>query len=141
MRSFLLLTLLLVPPTARGNGEPIKALLDTQVAAWNKHDLDGYMAGYWKSDQLTFFGGGTVTNGWQATLDRYKRRYQGDGKEMGTLSFTDLQVEMLGKTVAMARGGWHLQMTGGKELKGLFTVILKKLPEGWRIVHDHSSMD
>jgi ketosteroid isomerase-like protein len=141
MQSFLVLALFLVPVAAPAGSDPVRALLDTQVAAWNKKDLDGYMAGYWKSDQLTFFGGGTVTTGWQATLDRYKQRYQGEGKEMGTLSFTDLHIETLAKNVSLARGGWHLKMSAGKELKGLFTVIVKKLPEGWRIIHDHSSMD
>jgi beta-aspartyl-peptidase (threonine type) len=117
----------------------IRRVLDAQVAAWNHKDLEGYMAGYWRSPELTFFSGGTVTRGWQATLDRYRRRYQGEGKEMGTLSFGDLSIERLGPEAAMARGEWRLRMSDNKELKGLFTVILRKLPEGWRIVHDHSS--
>jgi ketosteroid isomerase-like protein len=119
----------------------VKQTLDAQVAAWNKKDLAGYMAGYWKSDALTFYSGGTITRGWQATLERYQKRYQGEGKEMGTLEFRELSVEPLGPKSAIARGRWHLAMTAGKELEGLFTVIFKKLPEGWRIVHDHSSMN
>ena len=87
----------------------------------------------------TFFSGGTVTRGWQSTLERYRRRYQGEGKEMGTLVFADLAIQVLGPSVALARGEWRLKMSDGKELRGLFTVILRKQPEGWRIVHDHSS--
>jgi len=118
----------------------VKKTLDEQVAAWNRHDLAGYMSGYWKSDTLTFYSGGTITKGWQATLDRYKQRYQGEGKEMGTLEFRELTIEVLAPKAALARGRWHLALSDGKELQGLFTVVLKKLPEGWRIVHDHSSM-
>jgi beta-aspartyl-peptidase (threonine type) len=133
--------LLLLPGIAHASpDEDVRALLRAQVAAWNQRDLEGFMAGYWKSDQLTFFSGGTVTHGWQATLERYRARYQGAGKEMGTLSFADLSVVELAETAAVARGRWHLTMRDGKPVEGLFTVILRKLPEGWRIVHDHSSM-
>ena len=114
-------------------------MLDKQVAAWNQKDLEGYMSGYWKSDALAFYSGGKVTRGWQATLDNYKAKYTGPGKELGTLTFTDLDVVDLGPKVALARGRWHLAMTTTK-LDGLFSVILRKLPEGWRIIHDHSSL-
>jgi beta-aspartyl-peptidase (threonine type) len=114
-----------------------RSLLDAQVAAWNKKDLDGFMAGYWKSPALTFFGGKEVTKGWQATLDRYRKKYQSEGKEMGTLSFSDLEIQIFGEA-ATATGRWHLTFSDGKTAEGLFTLILKKLPEGWRIVHDHS---
>jgi ketosteroid isomerase-like protein len=117
----------------------VRRVLDDQVAAWNRKDLEGYMAGYWKSPELVFFAGGTRTLGWQATLERYRKRYQGEGKEMGTLSFAEVSVEVLVPAVALARGEWQLEMSGGKMLRGLFTVILRRLPEGWRIVHDHSS--
>jgi beta-aspartyl-peptidase (threonine type) len=118
--------------------ETPRSLLETQVAAWNKKDLEGFMAGYWKSPELTFFGGKEITKGWQATLERYRKKYQSEGKEMGTLSFSDLEIQTFGAT-AFARGRWHLQFSDGKTAEGLFSLILKKLPEGWRIVHDHSS--
>lgn len=141
MRAYTLVTVLLLSPVALASTESeVKQTLDAQVAAWNKKDLAAYMAGYWKSDALTFYSGGTITKGWQATLERYRQRYQGEGKEMGTLEFRELTVEPLAPQVSIARGRWHLAMSAGKELEGLFTVILKKFPEGWRIVHDHSSV-
>ncbi len=117
----------------------IRRVLDAQVAAWNRRDLEGYMAGYWQSPALTFFAGGTVTHGWQDTLERYRQRYQAAGKEMGTLSFGDVSVELLGPAAALVRGEWKLRMTDGKEAKGLFSLTFRRLPEGWRIIHDHSS--
>src|SRR6516165_12397191 len=74
----------------------IQMLLDDQAAAWNKGDLEGFMAGYWRSDKLSFFAGDKKTAGWQATLDRYRKKYQADGKEMGKLSFEELSIELLG---------------------------------------------
>ena len=117
----------------------IDRVLQQQVAAWNRGDLEGYMAGYWNSPELTFFGGTAVTRGFQTTLARYRQRYQGEGKEMGTLSFAEVRIEVLGPRAALASGQWQLQMSAGKQLRGLFSVIFRHLPEGWRIVHDHSS--
>lgn len=119
----------------------VKRVLRDQTDAWNRGDLEGYMAGYWRSDDLTFYSGGTVTRGWQATLERYRRRYQSEGRAMGTLEFPDEAVTLLGPDAAVARGRYHLVMPGGEEQQGLYTVILRRLPEGWRIVHDHSSSE
>jgi beta-aspartyl-peptidase (threonine type) len=119
----------------------VRAVWTTQIEAWNRGDLDGFMAGYWKSPELVFFSNGTETRGWQATLDRYRMRYQSQGKQMGTLDFPELEIIPLGPEAAMARGRWRLKMPDGKELSGMTSVIFRKLPEGWRIVHDHSSAE
>ena len=119
----------------------VRAVWTAQVEAWNRGDLDGFMAGYWKSPDLVFFSNGTETRGWQATLDRYRARYQADGKQMGTLDFPQLDLVMLGTEAALARGRWRLKMPDGKELSGMTSVIFRKLPEGWRIVQDHSSAE
>jgi uncharacterized protein (TIGR02246 family) len=117
----------------------IEQVLRTQQDAWNHHDLDGFMAGYWNSPDLTFFSGGKPTAGWQATLDRYRTTYASPGHEMGTLEFSGLRIEMLGPDAALVRGQWHLTLPDGKTPHGLFTLVFRKLPEGWRIVHDHTS--
>jgi beta-aspartyl-peptidase (threonine type) len=117
----------------------VRRLLDAQVVAWNRGDLAGFMQGYWKSDSLTFYSGGEVTHGWQVTFDRYRRRYQAEGREMGRLTFEPLEVQLLAPGHALARGGWRLEMSTS-EPRGLFTLWLHWFPDtGWRIVHDHSS--
>jgi ketosteroid isomerase-like protein len=125
--------------TANDNKDVIEHVLRTQQDAWNHHDLDGFMAGYWNSPDLTFFSGGKQTAGWQATLDRYRTTYASPGHEMGTLEFSGLRIEMLGPDAALVRGQWHLTMLDGKTPHGLFTLVFRKFPEGWRIVHDHTS--
>jgi beta-aspartyl-peptidase (threonine type) len=97
------------------------------------------MAGYWKSPDLTFFSGASESNGWDAALARYRKNYQADQKEMGMLDFSNLRVEALGKDAAFVRGTWKLTMKDGKTPHGLFTLIFRKFPDGWKIVHDHTS--
>ena len=116
----------------------VRAVVQSQVDAWNRHDLEQFMAGYWNSPKLTFFSGTTETQGWDSTLQRYRRRYQAEGHAMGTLSFTDLQVEPLAPDAAFVRGKFQLVMPDGKQPHGVFTLIFRKFPEGWRIVHDHT---
>jgi beta-aspartyl-peptidase (threonine type) len=117
----------------------IREVIEQQQAAWNRHDLEGFMAGYWNSPELTFFSGAHESKGWQAALDRYKKNYQGAGHEMGRLEFANLRIEMLGPEAAFVRGEFHLTMSDGKTPHGLFTLIFRKFPEGWKIIHDHSA--
>jgi beta-aspartyl-peptidase (threonine type) len=126
-------------PQARQREESaIQRVLQDQVAAWNRGDLVAFMSGYWKSPDLTFFSGKEKTSGWEATIARYRKRYQEKGANMGKLSFTDLDVEALGPDAAFVRGQFHL-VRSKDTLTGRFTLIFKKFPEGWRIVHDHTS--
>jgi beta-aspartyl-peptidase (threonine type) len=118
--------------------QSIRKVLDDQVVAWNKGDLKGFMQGYWESDQLTFFSGNTRTGGWKATLERYQKKYQGEGKEMGRLAFEELTIDMLGEDHALVRGRFRLQLKDDKPT-GLFTLILWRTRDGWRIIHDHTS--
>lgn len=125
---------------ASGDSEAaIRRVLSEQQAAWNRQDLEGFMAGYWNSPELTFFSGAHESKGWQAALDRYRNAYQGAGHAMGRLEFANLRVEMLGADAAFVRGEFHLTMPDGKTPHGLFTLVFRKFPEGWRIVHDHSA--
>jgi len=117
----------------------VRAVWDAQVQAWNRGDLEGFMAGYWNSPDLVFFSNGSETRGWQSTLDRYRARYQAEGKQMGTLDFPELNILTFGADAALARGRWRLKMPDGTESTGMTSVIFRRFPEGWRIVHDHSS--
>jgi len=117
----------------------VEQVLRMQQDAWNRHDLEGFMTGYWKSPDLTFFSGAHETSGWQGALDRYRKVYQGEGKEMGKLEFSDLRIEPLGTEAAFVRGAWHLTMSDGKTPHGLFTLVFRKFSDGWKIVHDHTS--
>jgi uncharacterized protein (TIGR02246 family) len=116
----------------------VHQVLDDQVAAWNRGDLPGFMAGYWKSKDLTFFSGKERQQGWDATLARYEKRYRAEGKEMGRLTFSELEVQLLSPEFAIVKGRWLVEMKNEKP-EGLFTLVMRKTDHGWRIVHDHTS--
>ena len=101
--------------------------------------VEGFMAGYWRSPELVFCSGDTVTKGWEETLARYRKRYQSEGREMGRLRFDGVEVIPLGEDAAFARGVWRLRMSDGQEPHGLFTLLLRRVDGAWRIVHDHTS--
>lgn len=115
----------------------VRHLLEEQVEAWNRADLDGFMSGYWRSDSLVFASGGSVTRGWDTVMKRYKIAY-GTPELMGRLEFNLLQIDLLGAEHAKVLGRWQVQRSD-TTLGGLFTLILRRFPEGWRIVHDHTS--
>jgi uncharacterized protein (TIGR02246 family) len=119
--------------------DAIRKVLDDQDAAWNAGKLEEFMAGYWHSPELTFFSGDDARRGWDAALERYRKRYQAPGAEMGKLTFSDLEIDGLGPDTALVRGRWRLEVSKGEPPHGLFTLVMKRLPEGWRIIHDHTS--
>ncbi len=128
----------IVSPAQRDTAD-IRRVLDDQAAAWNRGDVAAYMEGYWKSESLSFAGANGVTRGWNGLLERYKRSYP-DARAMGKLTFSDLEITLLSGDAAMALGRWRLEREAGP-LGGTYSLVLRKFPEGWRIVHDHTSAD
>jgi len=117
-----------------------KKIMDSmkqQEICWNEGDIDCFMEGYWKSDQLRFMGKNGVTYGWQNTLDRYKKTYP-DKSAMGKLTFDIISLEMLDKDKTLMVGKWHLARSKD-ELGGHFSLIWQKIDGEWVIVFDHSS--
>ena len=117
----------------------VRATLEAQVAAWNAGSVRDFMDGYARTDTLTFLSGGTARRGWQDALDGYLRRYP-DRATMGTLAFSDLTVHALSPDRALAWGRWRLQRESDAP-GGLFTLVLAETPDGWRVVHDHTSSE
>ena len=115
----------------------IRGVLENQAAAWNRGYIDGYMAGYWHSDD-TMFVGTDVTRGWANVRDRYKAKYD-TREKMGTLAFSDLDFRPMGGKDVVVTGAWKLTRAGDAP-HGRFTLIFHKQRDGkWMIVYDHSS--
>lgn len=122
--------------TANGVTE-IKAVLQAQQDAWNRGDVDGFMNGYARSPSTVFISEDTIKRGWQTVRDRYRKKYSSRAK-MGTLTFSNLEITLLSFDSAVASGVWKLKRQNDQP-HGRFTLVLKRLAEGWRIVHDHTS--
>ena len=119
------------------NRAAILAVLTAQQSDWNKGNIRGFMQGYWNSPELTFAGTREFTRGWQPVITRYEKTYA-DKAAMGTLDFSELEIRQLGPDAALVLGKWHLQRQAG-DAGGIFTLIFQKFPEGWRIIHDHTT--
>ena len=120
-----------------GAAAEIRAVMSAQVAAWNRGDIDGFMEGYAHSDATEFVSGDRLTRGWQTVRDRYRKKYDSRGK-MGTLTFSQIKVTSLGPDAALVLGRWQLARKSDKP-HGIFTLVFRRTPAGWRIVHDHTS--
>ncbi len=116
----------------------IRSELTRSVAAWNAGDIRAFMASYWQDARLRFASGGSVTRGWQATLERYLARYGDDSRSMGKLRFSDLEIDPLSADAAVVFGRYHLAR-GGEASEGLFTLVWRRINGAWRIVADHTS--
>jgi ketosteroid isomerase-like protein len=117
--------------------DEITKVLKDQQMAWNDADIPSFMKGYWSSPELSFSGSSGVFRGWKAVLDRYQRSYP-DKAAMGQLDFSDLEFHALGDSAAMVLGKWHLKRSSG-DVGGVFTLVFQKFPDGWKIIHDHTS--
>ena len=124
----------------KGRNADVKSIndvLSAQQAAWNRGDVDAFLIGYWRSPELTFSGGNGVSRGWDGVLARYKKSYPNHAA-MGQLEFSDLEFRFLGPDAALVLGQWHLKRESG-DIGGVFTLVWQKFPDGWKIVHDHTS--
>jgi len=117
--------------------EAITAVLNAQQAAWNRGDVDAFLVGYWHSPELTFSGSNGVSRGWDGVMARYKKNYP-DRAAMGQLDFSSLEFHWLGRDAALVLGNWHLKRDKG-DVGGVFSLVWQRFPDGWKIVHDHTS--
>lgn len=117
----------------------IAGVLDRQIAAWNRGDLASYMDGYARTPALVFTSGGNIRRGWQEAFEHYRARYAADPNAMGTLAFQIESIDPVGADGAVVLGRWEL--TGAAHPgRGVFTLVVERRPEGWRIIHDHTSV-
>ncbi len=133
-------TLICFVPLLLAQSDDVRAVLTHSEEAWNRGDLAAFASYYDDSPDTTFIGRQVVRGGVQAILDRYRKAYP-TREAMGTLSFTNVEVRMLAAAVALVMGEFHLTRSaaGGGDASGRYTLILRKSPSGWKIIHDHTS--
>ena len=117
----------------------LEDILNEQVDAWNRGDIEGFMDYYWRSEDLEFISGDTLHRGWQATLERYKRKYP-TKEAMGRLDFDDLRVTAMSEDEAEATGRWRVR-AGRRTSSGGFELKFRRIEKRWLIVRDHTTSD
>lgn len=117
----------------------IRKVFEAGCTAWNRGDLDGYLASYWDSDKIIWISSGSLTRGKKAIAAAYKARFS-TPQQMGKLTFAELEIDVLTTVDAIAFGRWML-VIANEASKGFFTVQLRKIEGTWLFVSDHSSRD
>ena len=115
----------------------IRQVMQMQEKAWNAGNIDQFMEGYWKSEQLVFVGASGITYGWEATKEGYKKRYP-DIKAMGKLTFDIISISKIDDSTAILLGGFELQRIED-DLSGYFTLVWKSIDNEWLIISDHTT--
>lgn len=116
----------------------IDSLLAASAEAWNDGDLDAFLYWYRRSPETTYIGAGGLVHGWEGIRDRYAPLFE-PGAARDSLRFEDLQTRSLGPGFALAVARYVLFEGDSVSATGLFTLVLRRTADGWRIVHDHSS--
>jgi ketosteroid isomerase-like protein len=128
---------LLFTPVQEPDLDRIREVIRNQQRDWNRGDLESFMNGYEKGQRLVFTSGGKIRRGWNEALARYRESYP-DRETMGQLEFSDLEITLLGKSAAVVLGRWALKRKQDNP-RGVFTLVLRKAADGWKIIHDHTS--
>jgi uncharacterized protein (TIGR02246 family) len=135
-----LLIAVLAGPLLPAQGDEVRKLLRDSEEAWNRGDLATFAGYYDDSPETTFIGREVTHGGPKEIVARYQRSYP-TREAMGTLTFSEIAVRPLGTDYAVANGKYTLKRSasGGGDARGRFTLVLRKTPAGWKIIHDHSS--
>jgi uncharacterized protein (TIGR02246 family) len=131
---------LLFAQNATPEARAIRAVLDKQVADWNRGDMEAFAAGYKNSPDILFIGS-KISRGYAQMLDTYRKNYSTKEK-MGTLNFSELEVQPLDEHFATVTGHFHLERTaaGGGNSDGHFLLVFEKTPDGWKVVRDDTTV-
>lgn len=121
--------------------DAVRAVLTQQQDSWNRGDVREFMNGYEHSEKVTFIGT-HIERGYEQVLNRYLKHYP-NRDAMGTLTFSDMQVQLLSPDCASVLGRWHLDRKGtaGGATGGYFTLLLRRTKDGWKIFQDHTSVE
>lgn len=116
--------------------QEILAVIEKQRQDWNNFDIEGFMEGYWKSEELRFYGSNGVTSGWVNTLERYQKAYP-TKEHTGQLKFVINEISRIEKNSYYVMGEFHLERPVG-DANGIFMILFRKIDGKWRIIADTS---
>lgn len=127
-------------PDSRELVRAFTAQLDRSASDWNRGDLDGFMADYARDSLTGFVSGGRVQRGYDWIREHYAPRFK-PGVTRDSLRFEDVQARPLGADHALLNARYVLYRGGSTTSSGPFTLVMQRQPNGWTILHDHTSSD
>jgi ketosteroid isomerase-like protein len=127
--------------TKSPEAEAILAMLNKQAVDWNRGDLEAFATGYKNSPDILFMGR-TIRQGYEQMLAGYRKSFP-TREAMGTLTFSNLEVQPLDEHFATVTGRFHLERTaaGGGTAGGYYLLVVEKTPSGWKIIRDDTTND
>lgn len=118
----------------------IAAQLDRAASDWNRGDLEGFLSDYAPDSSTTFIDGRRARHGLGFIRENYSRWFA-PGARRDSLHFEELEARPLSSTLALVTARFVLQRNGAISASGPFTLVMERRPQGWKILHDHSSSD
>ena len=132
------------PPTPRSDQaaltKQLAAQLDRAASDWNRGDLEGFLSDYARESTTTFVDGRRARHGFDFIRENYAPRFA-PGARRDSLHFEDVEARPLSPTLALVTARFILERSSKTTASGPFTLVLERRPEGWRILHDHTSSD
>ena len=118
----------------------ISAIFAQQVADWNRGDLVAFTGAYKKGPDIVFLGP-DLQQGYDNILQNFQHIFP-NRASMGQLSFSGVDVQPIDAQYATATAQIHLHRAAqnGGDADGYFMVLFVKLPEGWKIIRDASTL-
>ena len=130
----------------------VRTMIQTQVEAWNRGDLEAFTSGY--AEDAAFLSPSGLTRGRGEVLSRYRKRYP-DRKAMGRLSLEPIEMRPAAGTEFTELGGarpsrvhgvsvaarWEIaypEEPGKEPASGLTLIVFRRTLAGWEIVQDAS---
>ncbi|HEY3012107.1 MAG TPA: SgcJ/EcaC family oxidoreductase [Gemmatimonadales bacterium] len=118
----------------------IAAQLERAASDWNRGDLDGFLSDYAPESTTTFVDGRRARHGFAFIRENYAPRFAPNAQR-DSLHFEELEARRLSPTLALVTARFILQRSGRTTASGPFTLVMEQRPQGWKIIHDHSSSD
>ncbi|HET7461997.1 MAG TPA: nuclear transport factor 2 family protein [Longimicrobium sp.] len=127
------------PHPGGGDQQAIVAVLNESAEAWNRGDLDGFLLPYLNAPTTTYIAR-DVVRGVPAIRESYATSWFRGGRPAGELGYSGIEVRPLGRDFALVIGHWTVTNRETHQARsGIFSLTFQRTPQGWRIIHDHSS--
>ncbi len=118
--------------------QAIRDLTDNLQSDWNAGDMEGYLASYWNSADLSIMFGNQSVRGWNAMAEMFRGAWSTD-EAMGDFTARDVVIRQIGPDTVISSGQFT-HVFPAETVDGSFTHVWKHQADGqWRIAHEHTS--